>query len=102
MVKISQHGMVRIRDRCGTNRKETLRLAARAYAKGLTHADTKGVLNAYITSLYFYNKTANNIRILDEKVFIFSGTTLITVYFLPKRYRKIVKKLENLKQKISI
>jgi hypothetical protein len=93
MVKVSAHGNQRIRSRCGVPKKSVDRLAAAAFKNGITHAETTGALNKYITSLYFYNKTANNIRIHSDKVFLFGGEMLITVLDLPHRYRKTTAKI---------
>ena len=98
MVSVTDHGCKRIRSRCGASKKAAGKIAEDAFKNGITHAETTGSLNRYITSLYFHNKTANNIRVFNDKVFIFSNEVLITVLNLPKRYHKIVKKIENRRQ----
>ncbi len=93
MVSVTDHGCRRIRSRCGLSKKSAARMAEDAFENGITHANTTGSLNRYITALYFHNMSANNIRILNDKVFVFAGRTLITVLNLPPHYRKIVNKL---------
>ena len=85
MVYVSDHGGRRIRSRCGIKKRAVRKLANEAFTRGLT-----GSLNRYITALYFYNQSANNIRIYKDKVYLFAGTRLITVLNLPQRYRKSV------------
>jgi hypothetical protein len=101
MVSVTDHGNKRMRSRCGVPKKSCLRLAEEAFKNGITYAETTGSLNKYITSLYFHNQTANNIRILNDKVFIFSNQVLITVLNLPPRYHKNVSKLVKRKQAVS-
>lgn len=93
MANASQHGNIRTRHRCGVPKRAVNKVVDEAFNKGITHAETVGSLNRYITSLYFYNKTANNIRLYKDKVFIFSGSTLITVLNLPRKYIKTVNKI---------
>jgi len=52
-----------------------------------------------MTSLYFYNKTANNVRLYSGKVFIFNNDRLITIFDIPAKYRDMVVKM--LKKKES-
>ena len=59
------HAKERIRERCGIKLKSTERLAKIAYEKGLTHSDVSGSLHGYLTSIYDFNGTANNIRLLS-------------------------------------
>nr|DAY91531.1 MAG TPA: hypothetical protein [Caudoviricetes sp.] len=33
--------------------------------------------------MYFYNQTANNIRLYGDKAYIFAGSTLVTVIQIP-------------------
>jgi len=98
MVKVSSHGNKRVRSRCGIPKKSVQKLAKEAFEYGITHKETTGSLNKYITAQYFYNQSANNIRIYNQKVFIFSNETLITVLNLPKKFIKIAEKIMKRKQ----
>lgn len=93
MVEVTKHGRERMRERCKVKIKSTDRLANIAFEKGLTHAETTGALNKYITSLYQYNGQANNIRLYGEKIYIFCDRVLITVLDIPKRFQRTVNKL---------
>ena len=58
-------------------------MAQKAFDNGITHSQTKGRLNKWVTSLYFRNKNANNIRLYGDKAYIFAGKTLDTVIQIP-------------------
>ena len=90
---VSKHGNKRLRDRCGASKKSADKLADDALKYGIRHNETAGQLNRYITSLYFRNEEANNIRIYHEKVYIFVGNILITVLNLPHSFHKVSQKI---------
>ncbi len=68
-------------------------MARKAFDKGITHAQTKGKLNKWITRLYFKNKKANNIRLYGDKAYIFCRETLVTVIQIPADLRKDLKSM---------
>ncbi len=78
------------------NRKACERMAQKAYDDGITHAQTKGRLSKWITSLYFRNKNANNIRLYGDKAYIFCDEVLVTVIQIPvdlmKNLKAMIKK----------
>ena len=88
---VSKHAEDRLRVRCGFNRKTYERMAKKAYDDGITHAQTKGRLNKWITSLYFRNKNANNIRLYGDKAYIFCDEVLVTVIQIPVNLMKNLK-----------
>lgn len=94
MAEASGHAKNRIRDRCGIPKRAVNRLVEKAFDEGITHSETNGALNNYISSLYFYNMTANNIKIFNAKVFIFSNDVLITVLNLPREFKKAADKIK--------
>lgn len=83
MVNVSDHAARRLRERCGLNKKSIQRIADKAFTEGIKHSETKGQLNKWVTSLFFYDRTANNIRLYGDKAYIFTGSTLITVVQIP-------------------
>ena len=93
MVNVTNHATKRTKERLGLSKKLTTKNAERALVEGLHHRDTGGSLYRYIESLYWKNRTANNVRIYCNYVYIFHDSLLITVYPLPQRYRKTVDKL---------
>jgi len=93
MIQVTMHGKNRMRQRCGIKSKSVVRLAGIAFEKGLTHADVSGSLSGYLTSLYYFNGQANNIRLYGDKIYIFCNDVLVTVYDTPRRYQNTVNNL---------
>lgn len=91
MAQVTKHATQRTKERLGpSTKKAVVRNANRALRYGLRHRDTHGKLHRYIDALYWRHRTANNIRIYQDHVYIFHGGTLITVYSLPEIYRNEV------------
>lgn len=92
---ISEHAKERIKERCGFNKNATERMANKAFKEGVSHSQTKGKLNKWVTSLYFKNKNANNIKLYGDKAYIFCDSVLVTVIQIPvglmKDFKKMVK-----------
>ena len=95
MVTVSKHAKKRLKERCGLNKRSIQRMADKAFIDGVRHSDTRGRLNKWITSLYFYNKTADNIRLYGDKVYIFTGNTLVTVIQIPPKLLKYMPGKQN-------
>lgn len=93
MIQVSKHAETRLHERCGINRKSAQRIAEKAFNEGIQHSQTKGNLKKWITSLYFNNKAANNIRLYGDKAYIFGGETLITVLQIPSNLRNDMRSL---------
>ncbi len=91
-MKVSEHARERLKERCGFNKKTSERMADKAFQKGIPHGKTKGRLNKWITSLYFKNEKANNIRLYGDKAYIFCGDVLATVIQIPISLTKDLKK----------
>lgn len=93
---ISNHARHRMKERCGFNRKTQDRMAQKAFNEGITHKQTKGRLHKWVTSLFFKNCNANNIRLYGDNAYIFCGETLVTVIPIPvnlkKDFERMVKK----------
>lgn len=93
---ISNHARQRMKERCGFSRKAQDRMAEKAFYEGITHKQTKGRLHKWVTSLFFKNCNANNIRLYGDNAYIFCGETLVTVIPVPndlkKYFERMVKK----------
>lgn len=92
-MKVSKHAQQRIKERCGLHKKSYERMAKKAWEEGVTHAETKGNLNKWVTKLFFVNTNANNIRLYGDKAYIFCGETLVTVMQIPSNLMKDFKKM---------
>lgn len=90
---VTNHAGLRIRERIGANKKSVQAIADRALQIGLSHSDLTGKLKRYIDATYLKCKTANNIKIYAEKVYLFNGATLITVISLPTGLKRLANKL---------
>lgn len=77
-----------MKERCGFNRKAQDRMAEKAFNEEITHKQTKGGLHKWVTSLFFKNCNANNIRLYGDNAFIFCGETLVTVIPIPSNLKK--------------
>lgn len=62
-VIITRHAEQRLKERMGLGKKALQRAAEAAYNKGVKHCETIGNLNKWVTSLYFNNRNADNIRL---------------------------------------
>ena len=87
-MKTSVHGRKRVRKRIGIKKKAVDAMRDAAFSKGLTHAQAKGRLSRYIDKLYLEHDAGNNIRIYANYVWIFDGTTLVTVFPIPNNLRR--------------
>lgn len=87
-VVITIHAEKRLKERLGLQKKALQRAADTAYDKGIKHSETTGNLNKWITKLYFQNKNANNIRLYNDKAWIFAGMNLVTVLQIPSSLKK--------------
>ena len=88
MVTVSKHAVRRLKEHCGLNKRSAQRMADKAFTDGIRHSDTRGRLNKWVTSLYFYNRTADNIRLYGDKAYIFAESTLVTGIQIPPDLRK--------------
>jgi hypothetical protein len=69
----------------------TRKMAQLALDKGKSHSETKGRLNKWLSKLWFDYKTANNIRIYGQDVYLFRENVLITLYRVPTALIKLLK-----------
>ena len=95
-MKITKHAKGRLKERNGLNKKSINRIVEKALQDGITHAQTKGRLNKWVTEQFLHSRTANNIRLYGDKAYIFKDCTLITVLQIPanlmKDFDKMIKK----------
>ncbi len=96
-VIVTRHGEKRIRKRLGVNKKCANRTAAKAMTLGVTHAEATGKLSRYLDGVYLPYRSANNMRVYNRAVYLFSGDILITVLALPKKYHDLADKLQRQK-----
>lgn len=91
---VTNHAREKLKSRGGLNKKSTDRIVNKAYTHGITHSQTKGRLKKWVYGLYFYNKTATNIRLYGDKAYIFkSDGVLATVLQIPSDLTKDLNKM---------
>lgn len=93
-MKITKHGEERIKERVC---KKSNAVAKKALLEGISHNETSGSLNRFLTSLFMNGKNANNIKIYGRTVYLFCNDILITVIPLPKKYYKTCDKIKERK-----
>jgi hypothetical protein len=72
VIVVTDHAFDRIKERSGINKKAAVWLAERAYQKGLSHNETNGGLDKYISSVAGKSNKDNRIKIYGDKLFIFN------------------------------
>lgn len=93
MTRVTSHAKDRTK-RIVPSKKLAQKLAEKALNQGIKHGETTGELKKFLDGLYFYNETANNVRIYKQKVFIFHDDILITIINLPFRYHSSEEKIK--------
>jgi hypothetical protein len=90
---ITDHAYQRAKERLSISKKSLDRLALTAYEKGIKQSDTAGQLKKYLDKLWFEHKTANNIRIYGEIIYLFCRNRLVTLFQIPPEFKKVLKHL---------
>jgi len=99
----SDHAKKRMKERLGANKQAIHRMAVNALNKGITHSETSGSLKRFMDYLFLSHKTATNLRIYNNAVFLFDKREhLITVIKLPGRYNSVVKRINNSKKECDL
>lgn len=93
MMELTKHGEERIRKRIGINKKSINKMKKLAFDKGVAHKDVIGSLKKYYDYLFFKNKTATNVRIYSNYVWIFTNDKLVTVFPMPNKYKNVINKI---------
>lgn len=88
-MRISRHGEKRLKERAGLSRKSVERMVPKALVDGVPSYDCIGGLRRYLDSKRMRDdfRLHHKIIVYNYFVFIFDGTTLVTVMHLPHRFR---------------
>jgi hypothetical protein len=87
-IAITRHGAQRLHERLGLRKRSLWRITQRAFDEGLRPSEAVGALRAHLSALYLSHRTANNLRVYGENVFLFADETLITVFSVPLELRR--------------
>ena len=80
---VTKHARYRMKQRCGVGKRSAHRMAEKVYRLGVRHGETSGNLRKWVDAQYFYNRSANQIRLYGDKAYIFHDEKLITVIQIP-------------------
>ena len=83
-IEVTNHAKKRFKQRVGLPKSACQRHAEKAFYEGLTHTDVKGRMKRFFNKLYLEYRSANNLRLYGEFIYLFKGTRLITVIHFPK------------------
>lgn len=100
-VTVTRHAEKRIRQRLGINKKSTDRAAEKELEHGVTHTEAKGKLSRHLDGIFLLNYKPTNLRVYNHSVYLFAGTTLITVLPLPKKFWIYADKLQQQKKEVQ-
>lgn len=95
---VTKHAKQRMKQRCGLQEKSSGRIAKVAFENGLQHGELTGNLKKWVDSLYFRDRSANQIRLYGDKAYIFNDMKLITVLQIPHNLVKEADKLRKEKK----
>lgn len=96
-VKVTRHAEKRARQRLGIKKSAVERTAEKALEYGITHAEAKGKLSRHLDGIFTLNYKPTNLRVYNHNVYLFNGTTLITVIPLPSKFWAYADKLQRKK-----
>lgn len=86
-IVITEHADERLKERLGLPKSARQAATQRAFERGRLHKDATGRLKRYLDKCWLQHRNANNVRLHAEHIWFFAGTTLITVYEIPKNLR---------------
>lgn len=88
IIHVTKHAKKRFKQRLGFPKSAHNKSALRAYKNGFTDSHARGKAKLFLRKLAANNQKAKNLRVHGEFVYIFEGTTLITIFGLPRGIRK--------------
>ena len=96
---VTKHAIKRIHQRVGVGKKASAKLAKEAFENGLKRTEVTGLLRKHLDDVYDASGTANNLRVYNQKVYIFCENRLVTVLPLPQIYYNLEMIMKKKKQK---
>lgn len=100
MATLTIHGGKRSKERCGLGKSASSRMADRALDQGLRHSEVAGSLRRFLDGLYLAHRNADNMRIWNKKVYLFTQSLLITIIDVPARYHKTIDKINEAREQM--
>lgn len=90
-VQVTAHARKRMKSRLGLPKSAIQRLADTAFESGHQHKDARGKAKRYLDRLFLLQKSATNLRVYGDFVYVFCDQTLVTVFQLPHNCRGGIK-----------
>lgn len=87
MVEVTRHAAERLKERSGLNKKAIQRIAEKAYAEGVKLNETHGRLYKWCVSVLLATEKRMTLRLYGDKLYIFGGQVLVTIYQIPANLR---------------
>lgn len=88
---------MRLKERCGFNKKSMNRMSDKAYKYGVTHSEVTGSLRKWMDKLYLSYGKSNNTRLYGDKAYLFNDNCLITVIQIPNNLLPTALKIQRRK-----
>ena len=82
---ITKHAYTRMKERNGWNKKAATRMVSRIYSDGVRPEQVKGYLKGWVNTKYEYRNDGDEYVLFGDKLYIFNGTTMLTVLPTPTR-----------------
>lgn len=95
---ITRHATKRSKERVGLNKNASERIAEKALKEGIKHSEVSGSLSRFLDGIYLGTKKPNNMRIYNQKIYLFRDDILLTILNLPKKYHNTVEKIKKQKE----
>lgn len=82
---ITKHAYTRMKERNDWNKKAATRMVSRIYSDGIRPEQVKGYLKGWVNTKYEYRNDGDEYVMFGDKLYIFNGTTMLTVLPTPTR-----------------
>lgn len=82
---ITKHAYTRMKERNGWNKKAATRMVSRIYSDGVRPEQVKGYLKKWVNTKYEYMNDGDEYVLFGDKLYIFNGMTMLTVFPIPTR-----------------
>lgn len=86
---VTDHAELRVRKRMGLPRKAVEKMAQTALERGVRHHQYAGSFRRYLDGVFLKERTANNMRVHANYLFLFDEGDLITCWAIPAEFRNV-------------
>lgn len=97
-ITITRHAYRRSKERLSLNKSAVENLTRKAMRYGLRYRDTEGDIRNYVDSLYG-DRNPSQFRIYGDFCFLIANDRLITIFRIPRCFKKLAKEQMDGRQK---